>query len=194
MATAPKNAVSAATPSTLPKSLTATLPSAVEIIGHLAAVATLLPKLDRELKDAKKKGAVQLAKAFVVFHRMQARSKELLQISDTGQVFGPLFKQYKEIEVPEALEQAGITHVPLDEGFRVGVSHAWRASIKSDQKEAAYDWLRSNGLEAIISETVNASTLSAAVKVQVEEHNREFPEELFNVAHVPNTSVTQTKK
>ena len=47
---------------------------------------------------------------------------------------------------------------------------------------------------SLVTETVNSSTLSAAAKFELEEHGREFPEELFNVALVPTTSVTATKK
>jgi hypothetical protein len=39
---------------------------------------------------------------------------------------------------------------------------------------------------------VNASTLSAAAKREIEENNRDFPEELFTIAQLPNVSVTKT--
>ena len=82
-------------------------------------------------------------------------------------------------------------NVSLSEGFRVGVSHAWRASVRPDMGSRAKEWLRKNGKGDIVTETINASTLSAFAKQKAEE-NFDLPDDIFNVAQVPNTSVTKT--
>lgn len=57
-------------------------------------------------------------------------------------------------------------------------------------KQAAYWWLRLNGMGSLITETINASTLSAAARKQMED-GKDLPETYFKVDIVPNTSVTK---
>lgn len=179
-------------PSTLPASLIKALPTAALMIKHTAEMAKLLPKLEKELKASQAHGAIQLARSFVVFHRLVERMKETIKpiYHDDPEKPG-LFEQYKRKLLPEAFEIEGVKSIPLAEGFRVGTSSQYRASIKKDQKDKAYAWLRANKLGDIISSTVNASTLSSAASKMIEDENRELPEELFSVAMVPTTSVTK---
>lgn len=178
---------------TLPRSLVAALPVSTVIMYHVGEIEKLLPQLEKELSVAAKGGAVSLARAYVTLRTMSDRMKLRLKITDSGRPFGATIERHNTEVIPQSFEQAGVPHVVLDEGYRVGVSMTFRASIIADKKAEAYDWLRNNGLPDIITQTVNASTLSAAVKKEVEEKNREFPEDLFKVATVPTVSVTQTK-
>lgn len=176
-----------ATP-TLPRTLVEALPVSLKIMEHVHAIEKLTPMLIKQLESSKKKGPIALARAFVVFHRL----REAL-CSDEKNRFKPisrLFEDYKVKIVPETLEQSGLDNVPLSEGFRVGVNHAWRASIIKDNKRAAYEWMRDNYPD-IISETINASTLAALAK-DLSEKNQELPADLFNAAQVPGASVTRT--
>lgn len=179
-------------PSTLPASLIKALPTAAVMIQHATEIAKLLPKLEKELKASHRHGAVQLARSFVVFHRLVERMKETIKpiYHDDAEKPG-LFEQYKRKLLPEAFEVEGVKSIPLAEGFRVGTSATYRASIKKDQKDAAYAWLRANKLGDIISSTVNASTLSSVASNMAENDNKELPEEYFNTAMVPTTSVTK---
>lgn len=164
------------------------LPAGAEIAKHVAAIEALIPALEQQLKQAEKSGIATLARAFVVLHRVNER---MISEEKAFKPFKVLYKNVKEVQVPTALEAAGMDSVPLSEGFRVGTSHAWRASLVPDKKVDAYIWLRANDKGDIIQSTVNASTLSALAK-QMAERNEELPADLFNVAHVPNTSVTKT--
>lgn len=175
-----------AAPTPLPRSLVATLPAAAEIVKHLAAINKLVPQLDKQLKASNKKGAIYLAQSFCVFHRLMAT------IDDCVKPIKGLFETYKVREMPEALESSGVTSIPLDAGYRISVSYSTRASIRPTEKQKAHEWLRENYPD-ILSETVNASTLSSLARELMEEKNLELPEVLFNVALVPNTSVTATK-
>ena len=139
------------------------------------------------MSKAKADGPVAMARAFVAFHRMRERIDEL------SKPLSKLFEHYKTVECPQLFEQAGIPNVSLDEGFRVGMSYRFTASIISDKKNEAYNWLTENGLGDLITSTVNAQTLAAAAKALMEEHNRELPSEFFKTAQLPNTSVTSTK-
>lgn len=171
----------------LPKALVDSIPAAGDIVAASFQIAKSVKPLRKELERAKKGGAVKMARAFVVLHRAMAR------LAENQKELEELYRQYKETEVPAAFEADGVTSIPLEEGFRVGISHTWRASIKPDMKDQAYAWLRGHKHGDIIKPTVNASTLSALAKELVEEYNLELPATLFNAAHMPNTSVTSTK-
>jgi hypothetical protein len=95
----------------------------------------------------------------------------------------------KEEIIPARMEEKGITSITV-EGYRYTVSTRVRASIRAGLKEEAFEWLRSNEMAELITETVNASTLSASAKVLMEE-GRELEPNLFNVAMIPNTSRTK---
>lgn len=186
--TSPKSAPAAE--SKLPASIVAALPTGAKIIEHVRAIEALLPALERDLKAAEKKGAPAFARAFVVFHRLNER---MLSEEKALKGFKSLYKEVKELRFPAVLEVAQLDNVPLSEGWRVGVSHNWRASVVPGQKEAAFAYLQEIGKGDLIQPTLNASTLSAFARQTVEQDNKELPADLFNVAQVPNTSVTKTK-
>lgn len=171
----------------LPASIVNAAPTARNILVRVVEAAAMVPALDKELARAKKSGSIALARAFVALHRLNSRvAEEIGKLEE-------LFKRYKEIEVPATFEADKITHVPLEEGFRVGLSSRLFASIPVEHRDQAYQWLRDNGLGDLITSTVNAQTLSAAAKNLMEEKNKELPGDLFTVAFVPNTSVTAIK-
>lgn len=178
---------------TMPRSLIAALPTSTVVMHHVNEIQKLIPQLQKEIAAAKKSGAVTLARAYVVLYKMGELMQDRLQISDSGKAFGPIINNLKQVEVPATFEAEGVPHVSLDEGYRVGVSMVFRASIIGDKKLEAYEWLRNHKLADIITTTVNASTLSAAAKKEIEERNVEFPEEYFKIATVPTVSVTGTK-
>lgn len=172
---------------TLPPTIVAAIPSSASLMRQIAAAAALIPDVNKELARSKKGGSIAMARSYVALHRMVERIDDLMKpLRDT-------FNDYKTIHIPALFEQDGITSIPLDEGFRVGVSSKFVASIKSDERDKAYDWLRANGLGDIIQGTVNAGTLSAAAKKLLEEKNVELPSDLFNTAFLPSVSVTSTK-
>ena len=104
--------------------------------------------------------------------------------------FYDLYKRYKEEIVPAKFQEEGISSITV-EGTRFTVSQSSRTSIVGGEKEAAYDWLRQNGLEDIITDTVNASTLSATARTLLEEDGVEMPEDYFKMYIFNNTSMTK---
>lgn len=169
----------------LPASLTKALPSAAEIVRCAAEIEKHTATMAKELAKSKKQGAIQLARSFAVLHRavetVETRLKPL----------AALFEVFKGLEVPAAFDAAGVTHVPLAEGYRVGVSYTLRASIPKANKAEAYAWLGMHHPD-IITTTVNASTLSGLASELLNTKNTELPEDLFKVVNLPSTSVTQT--
>lgn len=147
-----------------------------------------MPELEKQLAIANKAGPVQLARAFVVLHRLNER---LLSEDKALKPMKALYGDYKNLKVPEAFEAAGVPNVSLDEGFRVGVSVRTVASVMPGMKEKAFTYLESIGKRDLIQETLNASTLSAYAK-QIGEENRDLPSDIFNVARMPNATVNKT--
>lgn len=78
------------------------------------------------------------------------------------------------------------------ERFRVTRTVSIRASILGETKDEAFEWLRNNELGDLIKPTVNASSLSAAAKEQIE-NGQELPEELFRVHYQDGCSITKLK-
>lgn len=171
----------------LPPGLKAALPSAAKVAQASELLKAAVVALQTELDQSRRTGAASAARAYVVLHRVMAK------LEADSKPLKALFDAYKNLLMPEALEDEGITSMPLAEGFRVGSSLTFRASIREGKKDEAFDWLRDNGHPDIISDTVNSSTLSAVASELMKDHCRELPAELFNVAIMPNTSVTATK-
>ena len=57
-------------------------------------------------------------------------------------------------ELPTMLAEIGLTSMKLDDGSEVTVKPTYGASILVDNRPAAYDWLRDNGYDDIIKNTV----------------------------------------
>lgn len=171
-------------PTTLPRSIVEAAPTSKKIAAGLEALTKDIASLRKDMEDCAGAGAAALARGFVAMRRLKDKIEEF------EKTFNGLFEDYKNDKLPAAFEAEGIRSLPLNEGFRVGVSTTIRASIREGMKVEAYDWLNKNKLGNLITETVNASTLSAAVRHELEENNREFPDKFFNVMNVPNTSVT----
>jgi len=93
-------------------------------------------------------------------------------------------------DIPEAFENEKISTLTLDTGYRVTVSTLLRAStIDSDNGKK---WLRDNGHEYAVTETINASTLAALAK-QLLTEGKELPDDIFKVTPMPSVSLTKLK-
>ncbi len=174
-------------PSTLPKTLIDAVPSSLDAVSALRAAGAALVTMHAETMQAANESPQQLARAFVVWKKLKEKLEEL------EKDFNKLYEPLKTEKVPQAFELAGIENVPLSEGFRVSPSTSIRASIRADKKADAFEWLRANGLGELITEQVNAQTLSSVARGMMEDENKELPEAIFNVAPMSNTSVTKIK-
>ena len=98
----------------------------------------------------------------------------------------------KEVAMPTRMDDEECKTFNTDD-FRVTRTARLFASIPGDKQEAAYAWLRENGYEALIKETVNSSALSGAAK-ELMEKGEELPEDLFSTHTKDNISITRKKK
>ena len=131
---------------------------------------------------------MELARAFVALHRMHAVFKVII---GEGSIFSGLYNTYKSDVLPKAFDDGKIDgHIPLAEGFRVTVAPKLNASIKDDKKDRAFEWLRENDLEDLITEVVNAGSLTSTARTMIDE-GKELPEDIFSVHYSYSTSVTK---
>jgi hypothetical protein len=93
-------------------------------------------------------------------------------------------------KIPTKMEDEGVDRISITGVGRVSLTADMHVSVKADMKEKFYEWLHDNGRENLITETVNASTLKAAVK-QMYKAGEEVPEDLLNVSPFTRASITK---
>jgi len=89
------------------------------------------------------------------------------QIRDQEKIIAELDRQLKEKkksllkltdeDLPSVLAEMGISSFSLDDGSTVDVKNTYGASILVDNRPKAYDWLRENGYDDIIKNTVSST-------------------------------------
>jgi len=166
-------------------------PTSGRLLGEiLPLLVDCLKLLEEELDEVRKGGgAVKLARAFVALHQIK-ETVNAIHGKDGG-LLNKFHNRFKSIEVPAVFDGEDLPHVPLNEGFRVGLSTRIRASLPAANRQRGFEWLRANGLPDLVQETVNAETLSSTAQLLMEEQNLELPADIFTTYEVRNTSVTK---
>jgi hypothetical protein len=78
-----------------------------------------------------------------LLRQLKEKKKSLLKLTDE--------------DLPSVLAEMGISSFSLDDGSTVDVKNTYGASILVDNRPKAYDWLRENGYDDIIKNTVSSS-------------------------------------
>jgi hypothetical protein len=60
----------------------------------------------------------------------------------------------QEIDIPELLTSLGISQLKLADGSKVEVKEFYNAGISAEHQEAAFTWLREQGLDSIIKREI----------------------------------------
>lgn len=81
--------------------------------------------------------------------------------------------------IPELMEKAEISSARFPE-HGVTVSRATRYHASMKDREAAFDWLRTNGYGALIAESVHATKLTSVLKERLLEEGMDPPDDIFN--------------
>lgn len=120
------------------------------------------------------------------------------QLESMKKRFSKQIEYMRNTVIPDAFEREGVKSFTTEDGYRVTVAQRVQASIPAETKHLAFDWLKNNGFEHVVQETVNAGTLGALAKNLMESEDPdalvyELPDEFFKVNIVPTTSVTKTK-
>lgn len=112
-------------------------------------------------------------------------------VAELAKSIGAVAESLNQEKIPTLFKETGTTSTTVD-GYRYTMSNSVKASIMKDKRDDAFQWLRDNELGELITETVNASTLSAQARILADE-GMELDPDLFNVYVQPNMSVTKVK-
>jgi len=75
--------------------------------------------------------------------QLKAAKRELLKLTDE--------------DLPAMLQELGLNSFELEDGSKVTVRPTYGAHIKAENRETAYGWLRANGFDDIIKNTVSCN-------------------------------------
>jgi|TARA_R110000787_G_scaffold34786_2_gene89848 hypothetical protein len=66
-------------------------------------------------------------------------------------------RELSEITIPNMLSELGLSEITLKDGSKINTSTYYSARITEENREAAFDWLDTNGFSDIIKNTVSVS-------------------------------------
>lgn len=94
-------------------------------------------------------------------------------------------------KIPAKMDEDGVDRISVAGVGRVSLTADMHVSVKADMKEKFYEWLRDNGRSSLLQETVNPSTLKAAVKGMYK-NGEEIPDDMLNVSPFTRASITKS--
>lgn len=155
---------------------------------RLKLVATLLQEINAEMSvemgDLKSKGLNAVLTGWYLSR------EEYEALDEMRKGIGQIFETLSRGVIPEMMRAADTKTTTID-SIRRRFTISKRFSCSILDKEAGYKWLRDEGNGAIITETVNSSTLSAFAKKRIEDEGLEMPETIFKTSIVDITSATK---
>lgn len=128
---------------------------------------------------------VELIQAMATLQNRKEAAEEQLKIINKEYDFLRITK------VPSAMEDGGVDRITVAGIGRVSLTADMHVSVKAEQKEKFYDWLRDNGRGDLLQENVNPSTLKAAVKNMLR-NGEELPDGMLNVSPFTRASITKS--
>lgn len=136
--------------------------------------------------DAKYKGMTTLD----IIRAMDQIQKDKDAADDTAKEFGKEFDYLRLKLVPARFEEEGIENLKVEGVGRVSLTGDMHVSILATNRDAAYDYFRDIGKGSLITESINSSTLKAAVKAMIK-GGEEVPEALIKVTPFTRASITK---
>lgn len=114
------------------------------------------------------------------------------RLETAQKAIGGLMSFIREVSMPERMDSEEMKTFTADSGDRVTRTIRLFASVMPGKQEDAFAWLRENEYGSLIKETLNSSSLSAAVK-EMMENGLEPPEEIFRSHMKDGISITKGK-
>ena len=122
--------------------------------------------------------SASLTEKLVYFYHLKELAKS---VNDEVKRLNKVVERFNKGVIPEAIEESGMDLVRVPDvarSFYPLVKH----SASMVNKVKAFEWLRGQGAESLIVETVNASTLSAYLKDMLENQGIEPPEDIIRLS------------
>jgi hypothetical protein len=117
--------------------------------------------------------------------------EELELMASTISELNKLDKDLSYSRVPACFDAHGIENVRVAGYGLVALNRRWSCSILDKPK--GYQYLRDNGQGGMITETVNAMTLGAWARGEVEDRGIEPPDDIFKTSVARYVSLTRSK-
>ena len=92
-----------------------------------------------------------------------------------------------QVAIPEIMEALKMKTMKLADGSAIEIKEIYSATIPTDKKEGAYNWLRENGLGDLIKNEINVFFRERS------ENKEELPSEHFNLFKGNKTKITRSK-
>ena len=108
-------------------------------------------------QDAGSTSLDSMGKIGAVANDVADTEKEIQDLEDKLKVKKDYKKHLSESVLPGLFTEVGLSELKLQDGRLVKVSNFYGASIKEENKEAAYKWLRDNGFGDLIKNQVSCS-------------------------------------
>lgn len=112
------------------------------------------------------------------------------KLEDSCKIAKGLQTKLSYVTLPESIENSGFDSVTV-KGYLYTVGVRLNASIPEDMRPKGHEWLEGNGYGAIILPTVNAKTLSSAMKSYIEEKGLNPPDDAVKIHRQKYISVTK---
>jgi hypothetical protein len=125
-----------------------------------------------------------------IIESMSTIQKAKERLEDELKLINKEFDFLRITKVPAKMEEDGVDRITVAGVGRVSLTADMHVSVKADMKEKFYEWLRDNGRGDLLQETVNASTLKAAVKGMYK-NGEEIPDTMLNVSPFTRASITK---
>ena len=122
--------------------------------------------------------------------KYQRLNEEYDALDSERKKIGAMIEEMSRQIIPEMMSEEGIKTITIEEvGRRFTVAN--RISASMPDKEGGMAWLRENGHEDLIQETVNSSSLSSFAKSYMEDAGMDLPEGLFKISTLRYVSSTK---
>lgn len=155
-------------------------------------IYTLIGKMDRALEELKDIGPRTVLAVAATHYKALIDLEAKIEESRLKAYHLKNFYQMRVL--PELFLDASTYRTTTLNDYTVTLKQDLSASIPKDSRDAAYQWLVENGLEDIITTTVNSSTLKATMK-ELAEKNMPFPpEDLIKITPLPAYSIRKAAK
>jgi len=92
--------------------------------------------------------------------------------------------------LPTKMDNEGISTINVKGIGRITITQQMSTTVKKDDQPELKEWLRENGYGALVTETINASTLKAWIKERIAE-SEEFPAHLISIYAYEQASLTK---
>lgn len=89
--------------------------------------------------------------------RQRELTKQLTDVENTQTLLKEKIRRIVEQDLPEAMDEVGMSEFTLDDGTKIKVKAFYNASIPEDRKEEAFGWLKEHDFDGMIKADVKVS-------------------------------------